>query len=452
MPVTLTRKQWEGALIVAGLSARVGWSADLNALNEALERYEAAVAKAPHMPATDLRAAFNKWNTGGKPGEHVLARKTEEYAQLERELAAPDPVAVPTRPVPPPAKQMLIAVWNIDHSSGWHSLARGVRQGYLDAVLQHVGNEIATIQATQLTGGAVQAILAAPEYQYTAKWPSDRRFPMAESEKVLLEEELRLKSQTHPHILLIAGTSHYFKDEGRAAGGATHKVNPATGLRTVPKDPAERRLRAQVQLINAKQQATDLGMAFLVDKGDVRYKDDDTTKFRTHNVPALDRLGKVLDRPASKPRFVRNAAYLFLAGRRMAKYDKQTDFSEALNNSPDDMMFIPGTENECPVIGGHRYGVEICYDHCNGVLKKRAPANLQFHIVVSDWTSNRTAHMAMSNGGFFLHASTKSTETAVYRRPALGGEPVKVPPTRQQPYGGSQIDFYVISVPKAAVI
>ena len=52
------------------------------------------------------------------------------------------------------------------------------------------------------------------------------------------------------------------------------------------------------------------------------------------------------------------------------------------------MVFVPGTQDECPFIGEHKFGVEICADHAIGRLRRRSPTGLAFHIMASDYVDN----------------------------------------------------------------
>jgi hypothetical protein len=263
---------------------------------------------------------------------------------------------------------------------------------------------------------------------------------MTEAEKVLVEEALRLKSEANPGLLLLAGTTHYLKDAVRGAGAATHKVNPATGLRDLPKANVPRRERALADVKSAKAHAPTIGMQHIVDQG------YDARPARHVYMPALSALKAVLKDATSAPRFVRTAAYLFFEGRRIAKYDKQMDFNEALCNAPADMMFIPGTQLQCPEVGKRRYGIEVCLDHGRGALVQRNPPELQFHLVVSDWVTSTPGHMAMCDGGYFVHASTNPKENGVYHRPA-GGQPVKVD-GRRRIIGTGKLEYFVVTEPK----
>lgn len=111
---------------------------------------------------------------------------------------------------------------------------------------------------------------------------------------------------------------------------------------------------------------------------------------------------------------------MLLGGRRIAKYDKQTDFGEAIGCSPEDLAFIPGSYKQCPEVGGYRFGMEICFDHANAMLARRNVQPLHFHLVVSDWVDSSVGNMAMSAGGYFVHASTNYAESSLWRRTLAG--------------------------------
>ena len=145
---------------------------------------------------------------------------------------------------------------------------------------------------------------------------------------------------------------------------------------------------------------------------------------------------------------VRNATYLYLNGTRHGKYDKQSDYFES-TCSPDEMVFVPGTRDECPVIGRHRFGIEICADHALGRLKKRNPTGIHFHVVASDSVDNIETHMAMTEHGYYLHASSDEDETGVYYKDAKGmiteldGDEY----LGSEPCGGGDLHYYLVKLP-----
>jgi hypothetical protein len=435
MPVTVTKAQWEAGIARSGIPGRFAWSSHLSALADALGQYAADAASSEPAAFRNVGAKFKAWDEGDHPGEHARLKKTPEYTQLKRDLGGSDG-ATGTRAI-------LLVVWGCPHDSAWHKLTHRERSRQLDTVIAGAHNRLSRIPLASRSEGLVQVLLVAPEYQYTA--PAKKRTPMEEWMKVEVEAGLRLRSEANPTFLLVAGSSHYMKDEIRPKGAAGHKVNPATGLRSIPTGDATRRLRAQQHLQDAQDKHVEMGLDYLNTQG--AFGTDPNTGHVNVRVPALDSLAPVLQDPASTPRIVRNVAYMFLAGRRMATYDKQSDHSEALNNSPDAMMFIPGTAKHCPVIGGRRYGLEICYDHAIGVLKMRNPGDLQFHLVMSDSVTTVPGHMAMSPGGYFVHASTDSAETCVYYSPPNGGGPGMIAPQESDAFGSGSVEYYIVPEP-----
>ena len=102
----------------------------------------------------------------------------------------------------------------------------------------------------------------------------------------------------------------------------------------------------------------------------------------------------------------------------MGVYDKHFDFQETRGAKPDILAFLPGTADQAPEVDGLRFGVEICFDHGNAVLKNRGLGDLDFHLVVSDSISNSRDNMAMKPGGYYVHASSVPSRTiVVFRQP-----------------------------------
>ena len=267
-------------------------------------------------------------------------------------------------------------------------------------------------------------ILAVPEYFFTGK--STLRWPLNETDKATLEHKLCLLSGINDKILLVPGSVYYYK--------ATN---------------ANRRQKAETRL-------NDRGMADLKRFGKEAFDYNFTDgRVGTNNatglqVPSLvEKMEKVKTGPLNIG-LLRNVAYLILGGQRVGKYDKQSDYHESLL-SPDDMVFVPGTDKECPAIGQHRFGVEICFDHALGRLKKRG-VDIDFHIVVSDYANNKEPHMAMGRFGYFLHASTEASQTKVYQRASdlslqdLTNEPSKR--CGSVPLYGGRLESFLLKLPK----
>ena len=120
------------------------------------------------------------------------------------------------------------------------------------------------------------------------------------------------------------------------------------------------------------------------------------------------------------------------------------------------LLFIPGTQQQCPVIGNnarkYRIGVEICLDHALGMLKNRRVPNLHFHFVISDYTATKDHHMAMARGGYFFHASSKYEHSNIKWRDDQGGVIDLTTDQRYwkhtEPMGPNHLDAYILPLPK----
>ena len=443
MPLSVNHEEWKSCLSEIGVFP----SADFNAVTQALQNYENSAGTLDGVRL--VRAAFEKWRTGKHPGEHVVAKKTKEYGLLEGDLLRLLGPVAPLAPValgPAKPSGFVLSLWTCPHSLTWPK-SIDARLKELDTALAKVRTQIGALAGQYAFDQAFQGIFLAPEYYFTEQ--NANRVPLAEMDYRTLERQLYSLSEKYPDILLVPGTIHYRKDLMRPKdAAAAFKVDPKTGKRTVPKtSEGDRRVRFGFELLKAAKNTNELLGNELILKGDDRPAD-------SHLVPSHLDLAVALRDKSKNPVIVRNAAFMFLNGRRVAKYDKQVDFVEANSNAPDDFMFIPGTKNQCPEVFGQKFGVEICYDHANGVLKKRAPADLRFHLVVSDWAKTSTGNMAMANGCYFLHASTNYQEVRVFWRSETGMlfdlTVFKKYHVSSEDIGGCYLDMYGLPMPPAS--
>ncbi len=325
---------------------------------------------------------------------------------------------------------ILVALWTIPHNQNWKRSWK-VRALDMRSSLERL-DHLRLAHAGSLQSGAYfQAIFLAPEYYFTDRSPQGKRLPLSDSDRRSLEDTLLGYSSEFGKILIVPGSAFYVKPMERGADPrAQLKFNPATGKRDLPKDPAPDHRRQHVlqqveSAINAVRGTTLAPVAtkwtaMEVDptgKPHLTYWDPSHTWQIHALIPPLELVRDRVEK--AQPRIARNATYALLGGRRFAKYDKHGDFFEA-DGKPDDMVFVPGTKDQCPVIGGYRFGFEICYDHACGSLKKRGVADIAFHLVVSDMVETKTGNMAMMKGGYFLHASTAYGQTCVHRRDEQG--------------------------------
>ncbi len=114
-----------------------------------------------------------------------------------------------------------------------------------------------------------------------------------------------------------------------------------------------------------------------------------------------------------------NAMYLFNRGRIIASYTKRADFHERLPDAPANTIFIPGIKPGRATVGAINFGIEICFDHANGVLKS-TPSGTgvlpSVHLLCSASVGNDTSSVLVREGGYLIHASSDESETVIRRK------------------------------------
>jgi predicted amidohydrolase len=320
---------------------------------------------------------------------------------------------------------VLVGIWNYPSQSKYGTPLEDVAA----AIAKRIDLCAQEARAQNLKGD-LQAIFLAPEYLFTGKKSATvDREPMDETQKQLILQHLLVQSKQHPNVLIIPGTIFYSEplfwrdDKG--------KVKPTPMKHQFHKDLVQAELRAAMGNLEAKKTSFGPGNVkeLLYGKDKISGKNLKTPfrgvthgrvfspKYAHKTVPSFYEMSKADD---ERMRRARNRTFLLLNGERKALYDKHADFKEAEGRSPDRLAFVPGTSEQCPRVGGFRFGVEICFDHANATLKRRKVADLDFHVVLSDCVGNDTAAMAMKDGGYFLHASSAGDDpqfgSSVYRR------------------------------------
>ncbi len=399
MPLSKTRRELETAITTAGLTGKL--SDDLRRLLNTLQEYHSR-GRTPEIQIA-VRKALDTWMGGNHPGEIALLRNLPEFRTLAGELQNTPRSTV--LPPPPKADTSSNPTWSLggvavtllsEKNSGSNfTNPLNVRLQRLAYALHDCQQTINANWASIQQDNEFHGIFLAPEYFFSSCRNDGTRFPMTNGEKMWLESQLIGLSRQYPKILIVPGTVFYYfdlNDQNRVQMGY-QLLQAAKDRITRERDRSAEQMRlgshSPRTVLNAEMSHTPSGANSLV--------------------PSLNKLADSLVNGTAK-RVARNRAYLMLNGQIFARYDKHTDFYEAFSNTPDELMFIPGTQQQCPFIGNsqrrHRFGTEVCFDHANGVLKHRAPTNLHFHLVVSDYVDPLPGHMAMKRGGWFLHAST----------------------------------------------
>jgi predicted amidohydrolase len=316
---------------------------------------------------------------------------------------------------------LLIALWTYNSTGGGVNTRKSidVRFNALKDKVEACANEVTSLGNALEQRNAFQAVFVAPEYLFTAV--ANSREALSSADVDTLYQKLVSLSSGNKKILLAPGTVFYqeavITTENRRKAISNLLMAEASAKQTLPR-----------LLPHIKQGwTTNSGVS----------------------VPSLADVTKEVVKPTSTAARARNVSYLFLNGERQASYDKHADFIETKGASPDQLFFIPGTRDQCPEIGGFKFGVEICFDHANGILARRGVVDLDFHLVMSDWANNSQGHMAMAKDGYFAHASTNPASSAVWKRKSNGSL------EKLTPYKGElesdKLAFFRVPIPYRAV-
>jgi hypothetical protein len=160
-------------------------------------------------------------------------------------------------------------------------------------------------------------------------------------------------------------------------------------------------------------------------------------------VPSLANLSQIVS-PGTTGYRAYNELYPFLDGKRLNPYLKQWDYKETEGATATSQAFVPGSSSATKDIGGFEFGMEICFDHFNGALKSKNGPEVDLHIVVSDCVDTKEANMHMKDGGYFIHASSDSSETCVYKK--TGSTKTKLTPTPA--IASNQMSYWLVDIDK----
>jgi predicted amidohydrolase len=319
---------------------------------------------------------------------------------------------------------------------GLYSYSSGLNYGQtaallLDVLRKQVGrcrSELASLSDRRK--GTVQAIFVAPEYLFTAPNTGYKRVAMSSAEKDVVELGLRSISKEYPNILMFPGTVFYQEEvvgEARGRMGTGLITNELELKRSYVKTfrPNEGLSTVQIAKVDLAKDLQDGKVVW--DSLDKQKKNEfnfywgrlntwEQNNIKVHGLVDLAKGMQKADSAAQPLRRARNCCFMFLGGQRIGMYDKHSDFQETRGAKPEKLAFLPGTADQAPEVDGLRFGVEICFDHANAVLKGRGLGDLDFHVVVSDFVDTIDGNMTMKRGGYFLHAASNPVETqAVFR-------------------------------------
>jgi len=324
--LTVTEKMLRSRLAEKGLTGSI--SADLNSVCNALMVLEGQNQQL-QPAARGLSAAFNRWLNANHAGEISMLQSTYEF-QAIRAFVADYPVPGP--PGAPPGvdtpastlKSIGVALYTVLNFDANFKLSIDERLNRMRQVVTRFDKWLSGVKQSDLQlDNAFRGIFIAPEYYFTKPDASGERHFLDLAAKNQIDLALKQLSKAFPHILLVPGTIHYDVVMDKEQAG--YDLLKATRDRIV----REKALASPKAVLDHT----------------MSHKPDWSAY---HKVHSINTLATSLLNQNTKPRRVHNVTSLILNGTVWGSYDKHSDFYEARSNSPDQSMFIPGTQDECP--------------------------------------------------------------------------------------------------------
>ncbi len=283
---------------------------------------------------------------------------------------------------------MKLLVYLIQADSAY-SKKRSIQSGK-DELEKHItkcSGYLKTYQKELKNNGPLQAVIVAPEYFFSGFNPKGEREGISMSERDQLHVDLIQISRQNQGLMIIPG-SIFYRDS----------ISDMNRKRDIFE-------KTVVSEISTK-----------IHGSDPRLFDYDPSKPHREIIGELGGLDKdaVID-----PCF--NECLLLLNGKHKL-YGKKTGYNETRGKDVSQTFFVPHVGKSTYTFEGYTFGMEICFDHNNGTLKRLLGpgGDVDFHVVVSDWVNTNNANMRIVKGGYFLHASTNKKMTKVYTKEDSG--------------------------------
>ncbi len=252
---------------------------------------------------------------------------------------------------------------------------------------------------------SVKGIFLLPEYYFSHPLPANKSTHegcdvrhINEQTKIMIEMCLKQISLKHPAWLIFAGTVAWSKPYLRPSVSQAHYVMNKT----------TRGLGANIQWENhAKKMNTYREDKFKIFQNP-EYQDflirGNTNRSPDSKVMALQ--------DPSNLTIARNTCFIYHNGVQVFNYDKCTDYNEV----PDENSQTVHLNAVRPGIFKYRitgrvvsFGIEICLDHANGVLKNLYHYELfDIHVILSDWVRNEVENYRGNK--YVLHSSTRTED------------------------------------------
>lgn len=318
-------------------------------------------------------------------------------------------------------RHLLIAIVNYKHSETFES-----RINRLKETLFAMQKNIEEHNRTQINFfySNIKGILLAPEY-YLSRAVKNKI--ISDDEKQCYEKQIVMLSMKYPNILIIPGTiaSEYFLNTGfykeisELSGDQKSQIKEKYTKCYDSRGILQQNTNKLNQLdCNPAYRKNKLEMHFkqLQNKNDEnfkkRYYAHPFVKNRQIEESSIDVYKKFPFENHTK-KMTKNSVYIYLNGERLHKYKKTRHFKEEDNR--DEQFFVPGDPIKSKftfnVIDHYQIkpitmGIEVCFDHNQGMGKSTWQEGVDLQIIMSDAVPSSLDNFKIKDGGYVIHAST----------------------------------------------
>ena len=255
----------------------------------------------------------------------------------------------------------------------------------------------------------LQGILIMPEYFFANSNAAGESRQYSEEEARTIEVKLAKLSKEYPHILIAAPSAFkkpiFYNDQRSDERMSPEKYQEDKIARGITSgDHAKFVAKKQENLARYQK---------LVSFSQTANIGEDSQSYPMQLSSALYRLDELNNSPDKKDDFQlsRTTVRFFLNGLQVGKFHKRAGFEEILDRAN---IFLPGNAFPELVIDNLHIGVEICYEHDLGMLKKSyqerqknladAKAAPDIHLLFSACVLVKEDSISLENG-FFLHST-----------------------------------------------
>lgn len=288
--------------------------------------------------------------------------------------------------------------------------------------------------------GRASMVFVAPEYMFTAK-----NFQLCKISDLTSNRFLQ-KDERDDIVSSLQKTSARY---GRQLVFAPGSIAYRQELSAVPKDRME---TVSVAMTHIKTAAENLQKKKYPLLGGDSHLDKVLASNLAGRKPLtprdkLKQLQKAIKSPTDTYYLADNAMYMLNNGRIVASYTKRADFHERLPGAPANTIFVPGIKPGRATIGAINFGLEICFDHANGVLKSSPSVTgslPRVHLLCSACVGNDVTSVLVRDGGYLVHASSNEKATCIWRK--RGGNWEDVADKQTSTVKGGELKFGTIEL------